>query len=208
MKNLFAIIALMLFPLIGEAQSFVTAQEADYKNSLSLGIGSIMISQRNGFGAVTELCPAVSLNYDRFVWKNLSIGAGYAYKNADPNAHTTMGEKIDCTEVTHALLATLGYKIALGRYSLSPYFAIGAGRIHFVFPDNLNQVYRTKAYIRCMISPGVKFSIGIKNWDVFVAYHYNYFECDKNMDNPVLSTWNFPITFGHHCFKMGSGLKF
>ena len=92
------------------------AQLNERKNTISLGLGSYMISQENkistssAYGAIKEFRPAIDVYYNRLVWKGLGIGIGYSFKNADPNAHLTTGELISCTEQSHSMLLSVNYK--------------------------------------------------------------------------------------------------
>ena len=190
------------------------AQLNERKNTISLGLGSYMISQENkistssAYGAIKEFRPAIDVYYNRLVWKGLGIGIGYSFKNADPNAHLTTGELISCTEQSHSMLLSVNYKFGFKNFSLTPYFSTGPAFVRFIFPDTYPTPHKTEYESVIMISPGIKFGYDINQLMLFVSYNYDYYKLSPNIDMIVIGTWTFPDEFGHHCFKAGLGWSF
>lgn len=199
------------------------AQEMkQYKNAVYVSVGAFMVSQKNYYykPPIAEVRPAVSVQYNRVLWRGLGISAGYAFKRANPNARGIEGTKIDCTEQTHAILVAPNYRFDIKQFNITPYFAMGVCFANFRFPILIYGThppryynYITKSQSCFMISPGIRFGYDIKRWNIFLSYSYDYFRYDKGViDHPlnfyVIGGWNFPKSFGHHCFNIGAGIKF
>ncbi len=191
------------------------------KNAVYLSVGAFMISQKNEpFKPKTEIRPAINIQYNRILWKGLGVGIGYAFKKANPNAGVDT-----YIEQTHAILLTPNYRFDIKQFNITPYFAFGICFANFTFPlgpffhqsntESYTYYYyfKTKTHPRFMISPGIRFGYDINNWTIFISYNYDYYRCKINEPPcpfPIhrITYWYFPESFGHHCFHIGTGIKF
>lgn len=210
MKKFFLIVSVFVLLII----SSIAQETRQYKNAVYVSVGAFMVSQKNYYKPITEVRPAVSVQYNRVLWKGLGISAGYAFKRANPNAHYITGESITCTEQTNAILITPNYYFEIKNFNITPFFSMGVCFTNFIFPVRVSpeeEIYRnvrSKIYPCFMISPGIRIGYDISRWNIFISYNFDYYRGDFEPPFSVLATWTFPKNFGHHCFNIGAGIKF
>ena len=210
-KTIFVFCMLMLAFVNSKAQQQVEPRQSaapEKKNSVLVSGGAFMVSQRRNAKPIAEFSPAVYVQYNRTIWKGLGISIGYAYKRDDPNARTINHEKIPSTEQTHSILFAPNYRFDIKKFNFTPEFAMGVCHANFKLA-HVPQGKIKDETTTFIISPGFRLGYDIDKWDVFLSYHYDYYQHDVGEPQFMrTANWDFPKSFGHHCLLVGAGVKF
>ncbi|MBR5434151.1 MAG: hypothetical protein IK117_06925 [Bacteroidales bacterium] len=181
------------------------------RNTFGLEVGGFMLSQsyENNVKstATKELRPNIDFWYERTLWRNLAIGIRYDFKQSDPNArwYKQRIRNINCVANDNSIFLSFAYSFCAYNFFIKPILAVGICFPHFTTPgygDHL--VVKQKEPITYH---GITLGYNLRNWDVFIAYNYDSYNCLVDFDGGVSANWMFPTVFTHRVLRLGISYK-
>ena len=184
------------------------AQEVEVKRNAFCVIAGGYVSPREDKNYV-DVFPVISLWYNRNVWHDVSLGAGYLFLEGDPRAYWISTKNGKCLESDHAILFSFANKFSSKNLFLSPSIAAGLCLTNYTVE---NSTTRIKSSVRLAINPGATFGISSfeKNYDVYISYNFFIHQYrQQQKKTPVDGVgWDYSSRFGYHVISFGVGYSF